>query len=60
VKRCTLRAPDGKSTAETTLLAKKIDRPTDIETIRWVKLPNTSNDTLDKAAELINWYWCIW
>jgi hypothetical protein len=60
VRRCTLRSPDGKPIEVSALLARETNAPAGVKPLQWRLLTNRRTDTLEEAAELVDWYRCRW
>jgi hypothetical protein len=55
-----LRSAKGEPIDVTAVLAQEVDAPDGVKPIVWRLLTNRSTDTLEAAAELIDWYRCRW
>lgn len=60
VKRCTLRSRKGQRIDVTALLAQEMNAPDGCKPLVWRLLTNRRVDTLEEAAELVDWYRCRW
>jgi hypothetical protein len=49
-------APKEESIEVSVLLARETDAPASVKPLQWHLLTNRHADTLEAAAELINWY----
>jgi hypothetical protein len=59
-RRCTLRSAKGEPIEVTALLAQEVDAADGVKPIVWRLLTNRPVQTLEAAAELIDWYRCRW
>jgi IS4 transposase len=50
----------GESIDVTALLAQEVDAPDGVKPIVWRLLTNRPVETLEAAAELLDWYRCRW
>jgi hypothetical protein len=55
-----LHSAKGESIEVTALLAQEVDAPDGVKQIVWRLLTNRPVETLEEAAELIDWYRCRW
>lgn len=60
VRRCTLRSPHGQTIEVSAVLAQETAAPQGVKPLQWRLLTNRHVDTLEEAAELIDWYRCRW
>jgi hypothetical protein len=60
VRRCPLRSPTGEPIEVSALLARETDAPAGVKPLQWRLLTNRRADTLEAAAELVDWYRCRW
>ena len=60
VKRCAVTAPGGDAVEVSVIVAQEVDAPDGVKSIVWRLLTNRYAESLETAAELIDWYRCRW